>query len=195
MPIKLQEITDKKTWERFIFSDKAQSNFLQSWNWGECHKLLGHKIFRFGFWQNNKLIGVSLLIRQDAKRGRYLECPAGPIINWDRVDNFKAFIKLVRKVGQEEKCFFVRVRPQIESNEKNKKLFTKYGFCKAPMHLHAQDTWVLDISATDELILSQMRKTTRYLIRKAIKDGVSIIKSSAEDDLKILYKLQQETAA
>lgn len=194
MQIKAKEISDKKIWENFILSDKIQGNFLQSWNWGECYKLLGHKIFRFGFWQNNKLIGVVLLIRQDAKRGRYLECPAGPIISWNKIDNFKAFINLIKKIGIEENCSFIRVRPQLENNEKNRRLFTKYGFLKAPMHLHAQDTWVLDVSQSEESILHQMRKTTRYLIRKAMKDGVSIIKSSEENDLKLLYKLQQETA-
>ena len=47
---------------------------------------------------------------------------------------------------------------------------------------------------TDDELLSQMRKTTRYLIKKAARDGVIIEKKTDPKALKVFYKLYQETA-
>jgi len=47
---------------------------------------------------------------------------------------------------------------------------------------------------TDDELLSAMRKTTRYLIRKAIRDGVIIKKTTDPNALKIFYQLYQKTA-
>jgi len=192
--MQLKEISDKKIWENFLLSNKEQTNFLQSWNWGECHHLSGHKIFRFGFWEKDFLVGIALLIKQKAKRGSYLECPGGPIIDWKKKEHFESFVELLKRIGSSEDCVFARVRPQILNNPLNQEKFKEISFLKAPMHLHAQDTWVLDISADEETILKNMRKTTRYLIKKAIKEKVEIVQSENLDDVKVLFDLQKETA-
>lgn len=194
MLIKTTSITDKKVWENFLLSQTAQANFLQSWNWGQTHQVLGKSIFRFGFWQDKKLVGIALLIKQTARRGTYFECPAGPILDWNSVSQVTQIFAEIKKIAYSEKCLFVRIRPQIENSSINKNLFKQHGFYPAPMHLHAQDTWVLNISPKEEEILKNMRKSTRYLIRKAVRDGVEIIQSKNQEDIKILYKLQDFTS-
>ncbi len=194
MDLQTEEITNKKLWEDFVLGQKEQGNFLQSWNWGETHRLLGRKVFRFGFYRGSSLQGVALLVKQEAKRGNYLESPGGPIINWQEPSCFEKFVQLLKETGKREGCLFVRVRPQIVRDRTNKGRFKKAGFLPAPMHLHAQDTWILDITKDEKTLLSQMRKTTRYCIRKAIKEKVKVVKSVKETDVEILYKLQKETA-
>lgn len=190
----IKEITDKNLWEQFIIKN-GQGNFLQSWNWGECQNNLGHKIFRLGFFEKEQLRGISLLIKQLARRGTYLECPGGPLIDWEQPDFFQKFIDQVKIIGKKENCLFARVRPQILETIDNKRLFKKYGFVSSPMHLHAETTWQLDITKPEEQLLSEMRKTTRYLIKKAIKDGVTIEKSDNLNEIDLLYQLQQKTVA
>lgn len=194
MQLQIREIKEKKIWEDFLLTQKEQRNFLQSWNWGETHQILHHKIFRFGFWEEEKLKGIVLLIRQEAKRGTYLECPGGPVIDWQKAAYFQWFVQVIKEVGLREGCSFVRVRPQILKNEESQKKFRDTGFLKAPMHLHAQDTWILEITKEEEALLREMRKTTRYLIKKAIREKVKVIQSTDEKDVKILYDLQKETA-
>ncbi|MFC1711472.1 lipid II:glycine glycyltransferase FemX [Patescibacteria group bacterium] len=190
----IKRIKNKKIWEKFI-SSYTDANFLQSWNWGLFSQQIGSKIFRLGFYANSKLIGVCLLIKKEAKRGNYLECPGGPLLNLDKTVLFTSFLEEIRNIGFQEKCHFVRIRPQLENNFTNKLLFKNKGFVSAPMHLHAETTWQLNLLNTEETLLRKMRKTTRYLIKKAIKEGVKIIKSSNVADVDILYKLQLETVA
>lgn len=190
--IKIQPLTDKIAWEQFVLSS-PQGSFLQSWNWGEFNQSLGHKIFRLGFYQQNKLRGVVLLIKKLARRGSYLECPAGPIIPWQPPSYFAAFVAEVKKIAQQQRVAFVRVRPNILDTDRYRSILRQQQFIPAPMHLHAQTTWVLDITPSAEDLLKNMRKTTRYSIRKAQKLGVKIEKSIAEKDIEILYRLQLET--
>ncbi|MFI5265533.1 MAG: lipid II:glycine glycyltransferase FemX, partial [Candidatus Levyibacteriota bacterium] len=91
-------------------------------------------------------------------------------------------------------CAFVRVRPQLESDDFSKNLFKKLGFRSSPMHLHAELTNQLDITKSEDALLAGMRKATRYEIKKALKLGISIEKSTDAKNIKRFYKLQLETA-
>lgn len=186
-------IEDKNIWERFLEAH-PEANFLQSWYWGQFHQALGDKIFYTGFFENGALLGVMLSIVEDAKRGRYLTVPAGPIIDWQNQDLVKAFSEEITKIAKENGCIFVRVRPQLKSDEFSQNLFKKLGFKDAPMHLHAELTNQLDITKSEEEILANMRKTTRYEIRKGVTEGVTVDMSQNPSMIDGFYKIQLETA-
>ncbi len=188
-----KQITSRSEWEKFL-EKHPEANFLQSFAWGEFHKSLGHKIFRSGFYDNGKLRGVMLSITEHARRGTYLTVPAGPIIDLSQKIYASAFVKEVRRIGKENSCAFVRVRPQLLSTTTSVKLFKALGFRNAPMHLHAELTNQLDITKTEDELLSAMRKGTRYEIRKAQKIGVTISESINPDDIDMFYQIQMRTA-
>ena len=189
----IKEITDKKNWEDFVLN-RPEANFLQSWYWGEFHKALGKKTHRTGFFKDNKLEGVMQSVVEDAKRGRYLTVSAGPIIDWEDRLIVKTFVDEIRKITKEDGCVFVRVRPQLVSSDFSKKLFAKYKFVNAPTHLHAELTSQLDITKSEEELLANMRKATRYEIHKAQKMGIKIKTSSDPSMIKKFYDLQIETS-
>lgn len=190
--IKIVSIEDKKQWENFVLSSHPNV-FLQSWNWGEFHRLMENKIFRLGVFEGRKLVGVALVIKEEAKRGRYFTIPGGPIlINWDDFKLSKAVFNKLKHLGAEEEIDFIRVRPPIPDTPRHRRLFRKLGFRDAPMHLHAETTLQLDLSQSEEEILAGMRKTTRYLIRRAEREGVKTEVSKNVGDVDILYRLQME---
>lgn len=189
----IKNITDKTIWEDFVLA-KNEANFLQSWAWGEFHKALGKTINRTGFYKKNKLVGVMLSIVEPARRGKYLTVPGGPIIDWQDKNLVSSFFAQLKIIAKENNCVFVRVRPQLKSDESSKKIFKDLGFKKAPMHLHAELTSQLDITKSEEELMSQMRKTTRYEVKKAIKENIKIIASSDEKDIKKFYDAQIETS-
>lgn len=154
---------------------------------------MGDKIFRIGFFEGDMLVGVCLAIRQKAKRGPHLLIPGGPIIDWNNEKLVKTFIEGIKKKALEEKVWFVRARPEIPETVVSRKFFKNLGFIPAPMHLHAENTWVLGIAKNEEEILSGMRKTTRYLVRKSLNLGFEIEVSVDPKDARILKRLQDAT--
>jgi lipid II:glycine glycyltransferase (peptidoglycan interpeptide bridge formation enzyme) len=62
------------------------------------------------------------------------------------------------------------------------------------MHILAENTWLLDLTKSEEELLAEMEKGHRYLIRRCEKDGVKITKSNNLDDLKLFNQLHDETA-
>lgn len=191
--ITVKNIENKKDWEGFALG-KNEANFLQSWSWGEFHKALGKIINRTGFYENNKLVGIMLSIIEPARRGKYLTVPGGPIIDWQKKDIADAFLNQIKQIAKESNCVFVRVRPQLKKDDFSINLFKSLGFIKAPMHLHAELTSQLDITKSEEELLTQMRKTTRYEIKKALKENIKTIKSNNPSDIKKFYDLQIETS-
>ncbi|OGH18740.1 MAG: hypothetical protein A3C22_00365 [Candidatus Levybacteria bacterium RIFCSPHIGHO2_02_FULL_37_10] len=191
--ITVKNIEEKSIWEELALS-KNEANFLQSWSWGEFHKAFGKTINRTGFYENSKLVGVMLSVIEPARRGKYLTVPGGPIMDWQNKDLINAFSMQIKTIAQENNCVFVRTRPQLKSDEFSKKIFKDLGFIKAPMHLHAELTSQLDITKSEDQLLVQMRKATRYEVKKGIKEGIRITVSKNEKDIKIFYDLQIETA-
>lgn len=191
--VQTREITDRKVWQAFLAKHR-EANFLQSWQWGEFHKSIQNKIFRSGFYDEEKLIGVMLSVIENAKRGRYLTVPGGPIIDWSDKKVVKDWSEELKRIVKESGCIFVRVRPQLVCNEISKTIFKQKGFTRASFHLHAELTSQLDLAKSEEELLAAMRKSTRYEVKKAINLGIKIEKSTDPDDMKKFYDLQLETS-
>lgn len=190
--IEIKEVKAKEAWEKFVLSD-PMGNFLQSWNYGRFQESLGKKIFRLGFYDRGQITGTAFFFKQEAKRGTYLECAGGPLINWKKPVYWEEFVKKIEEVGKEEKCVFIRIRPQLLGSLANRLLFKNKGFVPAPMHLHAENTLQLDLGKSEDQLLRGMRKNTRYLIKKAREQGVKVEQSTNLEDIKILSDLQKET--
>lgn len=170
-------------------------SFLQSWSWGEFNKLNGQPVYRFGFYRDEELIGVAQVLFIHAKRGSFYLVPHGPLIR--KMDDYSACVGSLltglRTLNEYKMCSFVRVCPLLVDVQENRKIFTDLGFRNAPIHQHPELSWMIDISRDDELILGDMRKTTRHAIRKGEKDGVIVELSDKVEDVSRFWDLYKET--
>jgi peptidoglycan pentaglycine glycine transferase (the first glycine) len=194
----IKDISDKHQWEAFLTSQETY-NFLQSWNWGELQQNTGETIWRKGLFEGDTLISICLIIKVDARRGRFIFCPNGPITNvaFDKKNGreiWNLWFKEFKKLGKDHGASFVRVSPLIAGTPENLKIFSRHKFKPAPLHMmHPEATWKLDISGTEEEIMKGMRKTTRNLVRRAERDGVIITQSDESKDLDTFYDIHMET--
>lgn len=195
MAIKIETIIDKSIWEAFA-GQYAPRTFLQSWTWGEFQKKMGHKIWRLGIFDDNKLAGVALISKIIAKRGVFLLIQHGPCLIKARKEIFAILLTKLKKIGEEEAASFIRINPLWELSQENKNFFRNFGFRDAPMHANAYEaTWKLDITMPEEELLMKMRKTTRYLIRQTLKNqDITIKKSIKAEDLEEYQKLNLTVA-
>jgi len=191
-------IEKKEKWEGFLFECKEKT-FLQSWNWGEFQKSLNEKIWRFGIFNNEELKSVFMVVLIKAKRGSFLFVPHGPVIKTQGESSKRQILELLlnelKKIAEEEKVDFIRISPIFERNEENVGIFKSLGFRDAAIHTHPELTWELNISLPEEDLLDNMRKTTKYLIRKAKKDNdIQIVKSRDKADIDKFNDIYKETA-
>jgi peptidoglycan pentaglycine glycine transferase (the first glycine) len=199
--MKIKIINERNLWQKF-FDDNCSSSFLHSWEWGEFQQSLGYPIIRLGLFNNkNQLEAISLVIKIKSRRGSFLFIPHGPIFNQNKNEKIKIknYIEKIKNylitLSKKENYWFIRIAPIFEDKNEYQKIFTDLGFKKAPIYMHAETTWELPLTnKTEEGLLSSMRKTTRYLIKKAARDGVLIEKTTDPKALKIFYNLYQETA-
>lgn len=195
MPVKIENINDQSVWEN-LAGGCAQKTFLDSWAWGEFQKKIGNKIWRLGIFTDDHLSGVALVTKISAKRGTFLLIQHGPCLIEARKEIFSALVIELKKIAAGEGAGFIRISPLWERSRENNNFLKALGFREAPMHANAyESTWKLDITAPEKELLINMRKTTRYLISRALKNPDLAVMASAEPAALADYlKLNQAVA-
>jgi len=192
--IKIIEIDEKKIWDEFL--DKKEIQFFplfQSWNWGEVQKQTGDELLRVGAYKNNKLAAVCQIIDIHAKRGHYLHLRHGPVLVPFDSAVFDALLVYVKKVACQKKASFVRLSPLVEKSQADKAMLSAGGMIGAPIHnMDAQVCWVLDITKPEEQLLKEMRKSHRYLIRKAQGMNITIRKTKGASSINIFLEIYKD---
>lgn len=188
----MTEITKEK-WQKFSDSHH-EANFLQSVQWGELHEKLGYVVIRRGVEKDGKLIAGWQGIVKDARRGRYLEVPGAPLLDWSNTELIREITEQFRETAKQQKCVFVRIRPQLIDTDEHQKILTNAGFKKAPFHLHAEHTNILDLTETEDEIMAKMRRQTRYEVRRSVKQNIVVSSSSEVRAIEEFCEVQAETA-
>ena len=176
-------------WQK-ITKKFEEANFLQSPMYAKMNELLGFKVIFEDFGGK----GWALMIVRDAKRGRYLEIPCGPLFDWKDKKLAREAMEKISAIAKEEKCVFVRIRPQLVASSENLKILTDLDLKKSPMHLAAEHTVMIDLTKPEDDLLSAMRRQTRYEVRRADKLGIKVHKSRDEAIFKEFHSVQAETA-
>ncbi len=175
---------------------------------GEVYERCNQKILRFAAEQDGALHGIAMGVIVPARRGKHLAVPYGPVVR-----SQEALVQLVEALcaaAQQHDCAFVRMSPFMPSTEwaAHKSVLSR-TLISSPLHLLGEHIWYLPLTTPDlwagshagtpqpkqpETILSDMRKTTRNLIRRAEKEGVTIERSTNPvRDLEHFLVLHEET--
>ena len=194
--MKIQEITNKEVWEEFC-RDCSEKTFLHSWNWGKFQEEMGERIWRLGVFEEGSLLGLALLVKVRAKRGSFLLIPHGPVVKSSLAfaQVLEIVFKEAKKIAKAEGVSFLRVNPVLERSKDNMAVFKKLGFKGAPIQMHPEASWKLDIQPTEEELLKEMRKTTRYLVKKT-QGNADITVELSEDikDVETFSKLHEQVS-
>lgn len=167
-----------------------KTNFLQAPVWQKTNELIGHKVIV------DKLDGKNdtYMIVKNAKRGRYLEIPGGPVLEWKKDEKTAKAIQKMLQIAKQQRCAFVRVRPQLLDTPENRDILKSLGAKLSPMHLAAEHTVILDLEQSEEELLAAMRRQTRYEVRRAMKLGIEVESGNSEALFREFHQVQKDTA-
>ena len=193
--MKLQAISDKSTRNNLVnFENFDFYSFLDSWEWLDFKEDFWFETVRLWIFDNDKLIGLLPLIKTTAKRGTYLFSPHAPLIQkkynyFEVLDHIKP--QLIQ-IAKQHNASFVRFNSPIQATKENYENFHKLGFRNAPIHEHAEDTHLLDLSPSEEELFKKLKKKDRYLINRAIKEWVKVRIDNQPDHVETLIKMHTQ---
>lgn len=188
-------MTSSHIWDDFVLQS-APSALFQSWLWGEVATKMGQKFWRFGLYEDQKLMGLFAVLKVPARRGAFLHVRHGPVFVKHENKYWKEFLVFVKDLARKENAWFVRISPLIDDSDENRLFLQSFGMMPSAIHaMDAELSWVLDIDKPKEELLRGMRKTTRYEIRQAEKLGVEVTSSTNVKDVPAFLRLYEETSS
>lgn len=184
----------REIWETFLLTNQPNALF-QSWSWGEVLERQGKTLWRFGIYHGNRLVGIFQVVKIHARRGSFLHVRHGPVFVIQSSTYWNEVLAFLRDLASRESVWFLRVSPLIRPTFEHATLLHTLHLQSAAIHaMDGELCWVLDLTTSDEELLMNMRKTTRYEIRRAQKLGVSIEKSENPHDLVHFHTLYIATS-
>lgn len=180
----LRKIDDKNFWNTIV-STKDKSELLLSWQWGEFQKLLNRKIERYGlFSQDDKVIALFYCIEQQMPFNLvYLYSPRSPYIILTELFDEKEFLNEIKTLCTNSKAIFWRCNLLDYSLSNNLHKIEDTQPSK---------TLMLDLTHTEEEILKTVHHKTRYNIKVAQRNGVTV-REATEKDYPAFIELLNET--
>lgn len=193
--VSIRLLDDKGTWELFALTYGPYALF-QSWSWYETLLKSKEDVTPYGVYAKNELVAIFLAHVVRARRGSYIHLRHGPIVSSKVItDVYQDIAVFTKALAIEKKCWFVRMSPQLPVGAEAEAVQKSVGGIPASIHrMDGEYCWVLDLTVSEEQLLKDMRKATRYEIRKAEKDGVKITASRDAKYLKAFDSLYKETS-
>lgn len=206
--------TDRRQWEGFLQAQRF-APFLQSWTMGEVYTDIGQEPVRLELREDGEILAVCQAILVPARRGRHLMVQYGPVLSAacrmrDGAGALHAITDALKDEASSRGCSFIRMSPFWVECDPLAEPLGKLGALPSPMHLLSEYTWYIPLRTvdrwadapfdapseprTEESIKADMRKTTRNLVGRAEREGVTVEASqNPEADLYIYFRLQEET--
>ncbi len=157
---------------------------LQSWQWGEARKNTGTEILRIGSFDG-----------QELKEVFTMSCHTIPKIPWKigyiprSVRPSEELIHFLKEYAKKNSLFFIKFEPDIEKTDND----LPNDLRKSPHPLFPAWTQKLDLSKSEEELMKQLKSKTRYNIRYADKNGVTIKEDSTDEGFAKFLKLYFDT--
>ena len=128
-----------------------------------------------------------LAIVKSTPVGNYLYLPYGPVVNGKKgiVPSYDSLSNLAKKTN----AIFVRIEPQMVEYTENLPVKPVKS-----TDLNPKETWLLDLEGTDDALKAKLPSRLLRYHRNASKNGITITKSHAKEDIKHLITLQNALA-
>jgi lipid II:glycine glycyltransferase (peptidoglycan interpeptide bridge formation enzyme) len=173
-------IQDKKEWnEKALMC--AGSSYLQSWEWGDALIGSGQKVERILFGDENNFAVAQIIFKKLPFGRHYFFCPKGPLFFGEGARH--KILDEIFEYFKSRRAVFFRFEPNENFLSDNLKILkTK--------EINPSATLVLDISQSEEKLLSDMRQKARYNLRVAQRSGLS---ADYKKDFESFWSLLKKT--
>lgn len=188
----VQEITDLNALSIFLASSQS-AELLQSQMWGAVQKAEGRRVFFVGiFDEKGALNAVCTVIRHSLPFGMCWLYSPRPVMREDT--HWQDVLIFVEKIAKRESALFWKIEGIGEVRNIGNLTRNSKFVIRNSKPLQYRETFIINLSKSEEQLLKNMKPKTRYNIRLAEKKGVYVKWSTDLSDLEIFYPLLKNTA-
>ncbi len=186
-----------KEWDSLVRDTPGGGHVFQSHAWGEFKKRLGWEPVKLVMERDGEVVGAGqfLLYKTTPVPGALMYAPKGPWLEWEDETAVRAFFRGVGSVAEEKGAHTVKIEPEVrEEQEETKSLLRALGFEKFRWDLNFKTTMVLDLEPSEDDLMANMKKSTRYGIRRASREGVEVVEDNSEAGIEQFWQMFEVTA-
>src|SRR5436853_3244578 len=192
----------RSQWDKFV-SEHSEGHLLQSWNWGELKAFAGWSPLRLGLWDGESMVAAAQVLRRTIphmplRLGHLAYIPRGPVIDWSQAALVETFFSLLHTCLRKQGALTLHIDLGLEQQSPSKSGVVQY-LTQSGLHpvrgIQPARTIVLDLSADEETLLSQMKSKCRYNIGLAARKGVTVRVATSPEEMREWYKLYLVTSA
>ncbi len=203
--------TNEEQWDAFTLAHGG--GFLQSWGWSQFQESLGREVLRLCIdasgpgGQDDTVVQCTLIYHPLPFGRKYAYVPRGPIVKLSGTDQesnireFEIATNALRIKTMNDAAIFTRVEWPfaLDATPISPLDIRSWGFRDA-RSMQPSDTVIMDLTMSEEALLSGMHQKTRYNIRVAERHGVVVREALMDDahfqqhDLDLFWFMLNETA-
>ncbi len=165
---------------------------MQSSFWSEFKRREGHEVERVVCEKGDSRVGSAVLLSYPQSAGAsFVLCPEGPVLPWhDQQMCRTALRSLVTHVKAKPNVLGLRIEPHLPTPLPS----LLRNWSNAPTDLTPADTLILDLTLTDEQILTQSHPKCRYNLKVAERHCVVVTRHTGMELAHAFYGLLLETS-
>jgi lipid II:glycine glycyltransferase (peptidoglycan interpeptide bridge formation enzyme) len=175
-------------WDRFL-AGQSTGHYTQSSLWGELKARFGWRVFRILVKNDSQIIGgAQILARQLPLWGHIGYISKGPVVHKEHPEAMQLIMDEIAVLARKQAAFLISIQPPaddplyLDPLQMNDYELSSY-------YIIPPCTVVVDLTQPEEVILSNMKRTTRQNIRAAQTRGV-VISEGGEEDLPAFCSLK-----
>ena len=187
---------DHAAWQDFLAATGC-GDFLHDWAWADVAAFDGQPQRRFMVEEDDSLVAiVAAQVRRLPMQRSFWYVPHGPVLDYDHphaADRVRAVAIGLREAARRERAIAVKLEPRVERGSRQESLFRRLRH--EPSTLQVGQTRLVELT-DDESLLAGFDKDTRYAVRRAEREGVTVTTVSDAGDLRAiddLHALVMET--
>jgi lipid II:glycine glycyltransferase (peptidoglycan interpeptide bridge formation enzyme) len=189
---------DRDAWQTFLGAATA-GDFLHDWAWAEVAALDGQPQRRFLLEEGGTVVGLAAAQVRPLPGGRsFWYVPHGPVLDYAEpraAQRLRAMALGLREAARSARAIAVKLEPRLGAGDPGLAVFAQRGLRATDETLQVGQTRVVEL-ADDEALIAGFDKDTRYAVRRAEREGVTVaaVMDAADTDaIDALHGLVRET--
>ena len=167
---------DGAAWQAFL-GQTASGDFLHDWAWAEVAAFDGQPQRRYLLEEDGAIVAIAAAQERPLIAGRsFWYVPHGPVLDYADPragERLRAVLIGLREVARRHRAVAVKLEPRLAADDPALALFDRRRLRRLPDVLQVGQTRIVEL-LDDEALLASFDKDTRYGVRRAEREGVTV---------------------